>query len=244
MKKKEILFEASLTAASGLAGISIPQENFVCSHTAHCSSSHQDAGMIFEKIYSGLHFSQGLKFQRFYKDLSQSDKEILDKLVSLEQERSGNVLVYAPPPGGKDFSSFLVSFSENWNNNFSHRTSGFFEEKNTYYKKDAKLPICLLPNGEEIPIKDVFCAYSDTTRFISIGINKEYKHIFLLPNEAFDLLDAFFFSFALNVRPEHAHDLEFSFKKAAVQLNPCPSPGSSATAEETDSDDVDFSTDI
>eukprot|EP00917_Polyrhabdina_sp_WS-2016_P007747 GHVP01017344.1.p1 GENE.GHVP01017344.1~~GHVP01017344.1.p1 ORF type:complete len:426 (+),score=78.09 GHVP01017344.1:69-1280(+) len=46
MKKKEILFEACLTAASGITGLSIPQESPCSSHTVDCSSvAHQDAGL-------------------------------------------------------------------------------------------------------------------------------------------------------------------------------------------------------
>eukprot|EP00917_Polyrhabdina_sp_WS-2016_P016243 GHVP01035212.1.p1 GENE.GHVP01035212.1~~GHVP01035212.1.p1 ORF type:complete len:269 (-),score=50.16 GHVP01035212.1:104-910(-) len=232
MKKKGLLFEASLTVASGLAGVSIPQENFVCSHTAHCSSSHQDAGMIFEKIYSGLHFSQGLK------DLSQDDKEILDTLCFLEQKRPGKVHLMH----GKDFSHLFDSFFGNkfWDH-FSQQGNGFF--KKTYYKKDTKLPTFGLPNAKEIPIKDVFCAYSDTTQFISIGINKEYKYIFFLPKKEFDFLDNFFFPFAFQIRHDDdrcADDLKTAFFEAeateiALLDGPCPSEsGSSATAHEFD----------
>eukprot|EP00917_Polyrhabdina_sp_WS-2016_P016257 GHVP01035231.1.p1 GENE.GHVP01035231.1~~GHVP01035231.1.p1 ORF type:complete len:262 (-),score=41.20 GHVP01035231.1:90-833(-) len=218
MKKKEILFEASLTAASGLAGISIPQENFVCSHTAHCSSSHQDAGMIFEKIYSGLHFSQ---------DLSKRDQEILDTLVSLEEKRSRSVYLN----GDMESSVFLPYFEdESWHGNFIQIKRGIFKKrvkKDGYgYKKSYKM----WTQHRYQEIEDVVCMYSDTTLFISIGINKFYKYIFFFPKDR--ALENFFSSFAHEIqcaaRSDSAYPSESGSSATADEFDV---PSSSATAE-------------
>eukprot|EP00917_Polyrhabdina_sp_WS-2016_P010227 GHVP01022521.1.p1 GENE.GHVP01022521.1~~GHVP01022521.1.p1 ORF type:complete len:144 (+),score=27.32 GHVP01022521.1:30-434(+) len=51
MKKKQILLEGSLTAASGLAGVSILQDNSCGSPTAHWPSAfHQDAALTDSRI--------------------------------------------------------------------------------------------------------------------------------------------------------------------------------------------------